>query len=86
MLFLMQVINFIVMNCFAFLRINLHMPCHGYDVLGLLLQHIHFCHNLLQWSTTKTRSCRKAKTFISTILELKNKDNKTLLQKQAFLN
>jgi hypothetical protein len=45
------------------------MPCRGYDVLGLLLQHIHFCHNLLQGSTTT--SCKKAKTFISTVLELK---------------
>jgi hypothetical protein len=86
MIFLMQVINFIVMNCFSFLRISLHMPCHGYDVLGLLLQHIHFCHNLLQGSTTRTRSSRKAKTFISTIVELKNEDHQTLLQKQVLLN
>jgi hypothetical protein len=47
------------------------MLCHGYDVLGLLLQYIHFRHNLLRGSTTTTTSCRKAKTFISTILELK---------------
>ncbi len=79
LLFLMQVINFIIMNCFSFLIISLHMLYHGYDVLGLLLQHIHFCHNLLQGTTTRIRSCKKAKTFISTILDffLKGPPNTT---------
>lgn len=62
------------------------MPCHGYDVLGLLLQNIHFFHNLLQGSTTRTRSWRKTKTFISTILDFfkkgpPNTSRKTIILK-----